>query len=67
MVDDDDSLGNAQKENKVDELKKSKAELVHQKMRDLTETQILVYVKEIESKYADLAVAILKGEQLSLK
>ncbi|CAD8208333.1 unnamed protein product [Paramecium pentaurelia] len=59
VIDDDDSLGQQQqKENK---------DISHQqhiKLRDLQENQILYYVKEVESKYADIALQIIKDDHL---
>ncbi|KAM3142663.1 hypothetical protein pb186bvf_005322 [Paramecium bursaria] len=52
VIDDDDSLG-LQKENKQDDIK-------HQKLRDIPEQQILQIVKEIENKYTELVLQLIK-------
>ncbi|CAD8123798.1 unnamed protein product [Paramecium sonneborni] len=59
VIDDDDSLGQQQqKENKEGQHQQ------HVKLRDLQESQILYYVKEVESKYADIALQIIRDDQL---
>ncbi|CAD8122721.1 unnamed protein product [Paramecium sonneborni] len=59
VIDDDDSLGQQhQKENK------ESFHQQHVKLRDLQENQILYYVKEVESKYTEIALQIIKDDNL---
>ncbi|CAD8104805.1 unnamed protein product [Paramecium primaurelia] len=62
IIDDDDSLGQQQQKENKDTLHQQ-----HVKLRDLQENQILFYVKEVESKYTDVALQIIKDENLYFK
>ncbi|CAK58015.1 unnamed protein product (macronuclear) [Paramecium tetraurelia] len=58
VIDDDDSLAqqqsSQQKENK-------EQQQVHVKLKDLNETQICNYVREVENKYVEIAFTVLRG------
>ncbi|CAD8190700.1 unnamed protein product [Paramecium pentaurelia] len=60
-IDDDDSLvqqqASQQKENK-------EQQQVHIKIRDLNETQIYNYVKEVENKYIETAFTVLRDDSI---
>ncbi|CAD8205001.1 unnamed protein product [Paramecium pentaurelia] len=60
VIDDDDSLGQQQQQ-------KENKDSIHQqhiKLRDLQENQILYFVKEVESKYIEIALQVIRDEQL---
>ncbi|CAD8112257.1 unnamed protein product [Paramecium sonneborni] len=59
VIDDDDSLGQQQQKENKDSTHQQ-----HIKLRDLQENQILQYVKEVESKYVEVALQIIRDEQL---
>ncbi|CAD8194273.1 unnamed protein product [Paramecium octaurelia] len=59
VIDDDDSLGQQQQKENKDSTHQQ-----HIKLRDLQENQILYYVKEVESKYVEIALQIIKDDQL---
>ncbi|CAD8194653.1 unnamed protein product [Paramecium octaurelia] len=61
VIDDDDSLAqpsaSQQKENK-------EQQQVHIKLKDLNETQICNYVKEVENKYVETAFTVLRDDSI---
>ncbi|CAD8169506.1 unnamed protein product [Paramecium pentaurelia] len=61
VIDDDDSLaqqqGSQQKENK--ELQQA-----HLKLRELNDTQICNYVKEVENKYIEIAFTVIRDDSI---
>ncbi|CAD8208003.1 unnamed protein product [Paramecium pentaurelia] len=59
VIDDDDSLGQQQQKENKDSTHQQ-----HIKLRDLQENQILQYVQEVESKYVEIALQIIKDDQL---
>ncbi|CAD8210583.1 unnamed protein product [Paramecium octaurelia] len=60
VIDDDDSLGQQQQQKE----NKDSSHQQHVKLRDLQENQILLYVKEVENKYADVALQIIRDDHL---
>ncbi|CAD8117297.1 unnamed protein product [Paramecium sonneborni] len=69
-IDDDDSLAqqqqvSQQKENQNQEQQQQQQQQqIHIKLRDLNETQIYTYVKEIENKYIEVAFTVLRDDQI---
>ncbi|CAD8207174.1 unnamed protein product [Paramecium octaurelia] len=59
VIDDDDSLVQQQQKENKDSIHQQ-----HIKLRDLQENQILYYVKEVESKYVEIALQVIRDDQL---